>query len=250
MDKNIFRTGKVSSVDYENGMIQVVYPDKNNAVTANLPYANFGNEYNMPKIGEQVLVAHLSNGTSRGVVIGGMWNKKNIPKESGKDLYRKELSHMPGAAYIRFNDKDGEYLIRAPSILMHGVDHTDLEGPEVNIAANIKTSFESPEHEAVLGSVHIMGIEDEDIPIQIADNIKVMMDLADLEALIKEVRLETLEGMELAAGKDISINSEESASVTSGRELRLEDMRFATTLTEILERLEALDNNTSARKQG
>ena len=249
MDKNIFRTGKVSSIDYENGMIQVVYPDKNNAVTTKLPYANFGNEYNMPKIGEQVLVAHLSNGTSRGVVIGGMWNKKNIPKESGKEIYRKELSKTPGAAYIRFNDEDGEYLIRAPVILMHGIDHTDLEGPEVNIAANIKTSFESPEHEAVLGSIHVVGIENGDIPIQADNNIKVMMDLADLEALIKKVKLETLEEMELAAGKDISVATEECINVTTGREILLENKRFATTLTEILERLEALDNNTSARKQ-
>lgn len=248
MDKNIFRIGKVSSVNYESGMVQVLYSDKDNAVTTNLPYANFGNEYNMPKIGEQVLVAHLSNGTSRGVVIGGMWNKRNIPQECGKELYRKELSKIPGAAYIRFDDNNGEYLIRAPAVLIHSVDHTDLEGPEVNIAANIKTSFESPEHEATLGSVHILGIENEDISIQITGNIKVMMDSSNLEALIKKVRLEALEGIELAAEKDISVTSEESVDIISGRELHLEDKKFSTTLTAILERLESLDNNTSARK--
>lgn len=248
MDKNIFRIGKVSSVNYESGMVQVLYSDKDNAVTTNLPYANFGNEYNMPKVGEQVLVAHLSNGTSRGVVIGSMWNKKNIPQESGEKLYRKELSKIPGAAYIRFDDNDGEYLIRAPAILMHSVNHTDLEGPEVNIAANIKTSFESPEHEAALGSVHIMGIEKGDISIQITSDIKVIMDLSNLEALIKKVRLETLEGIELAAEKDIKAASEESVAIISGKELRLEDKNFSTTLTAILERLESLDNNTSARK--
>lgn len=250
MDKNIFRTGKVSSIDYENGMIQVVYPDKGDAVTTSLPYANFGNEYNMPKIGEQVLVAHLSNGTSRGVVIGGMWNKKNIPKEGGKELYRKELSKTPGAAYVRFNDQNGEYLIRAPNILLHGVNCTDLEGPEVNIAANIKTSFESPEHSAALGGVYIAGIEDGDISVEVTNNVKVIMDLADLEALIKKVRLEILEELELISEKNVNVVAREDTSVISGKRLYLEDGKFVTSLTEIMERLEALDDNTSARKRG
>ncbi|NBH27679.1 hypothetical protein D3Z60_18320 [Lachnospiraceae bacterium] len=232
MDKNIFRIGKVSSIDYKNGMIQAVYTDKDNAVTTKLPYANFGNEYNMPRIGEHVIVAHLSNGTSRGVAFGGIWNKKNVPRESGKELYRKELSKTPGVAYLRFDDISGEYLVRAPSILIHGVDHTDLEGPEVNIAANIRTSFESPEHEAALGRVHIMGLEGEDISIQISGGMQVVMNMSDLEALIKKVKLKTLEDLELAAGK----------------ELRLENNKFSTTLTEIMERLEALENSTSVRK--
>lgn len=250
MDKNIFRTGKVSSIDYENGMLQVVYSDKDNAVTAKLPYANFGNEYNMPRIGEQVLVAHLSNGTGRGVVLGGMWNKRNLPRENGKELYRKELSKVPGAAYLRFDEKSGEYLIRAPAVMIHGVDHTDLEGPEVHIAANIKTSFESPEHETALGSMHIVGLESEEIPVQVDSNVKIVMELADLEALIRKVRLETLEELKLTAGTDFSVTAKEDMSMTAGKELFFENSKFTATLTEIMERLEALDGNTSARKKG
>lgn len=248
MEKNLFRVGKVSSVDYENGMIQVVYTDKNNAVTAKLPYANFNNEYSMPKIGEQVVVAHLSNGTSRGVVLGGMWNKKNIPEENGKELYRKELSKTPGAAYLRFNNESGEYLVRAPTVLIHGIDHTDLEGPEVNIAANIKTSFESPEHEAVLGNVNILGLEKKDISVQVVSNVSIIMDLANLEALIKKVKLETLEEIELLSEQGFKIKAEKNVLLAAGEEIKLEDNKFSTTLSGILERLEALDNNTSARK--
>lgn len=250
MDKNIFRVGKVSSVDYENGMLQVVYSDKDNEVTTKLPYANFGNEYNMPKIGEQVMVAHLSNGTGRGVVLGSMWNKKNLPGESGKELYRKELSKAPGAAYLRFDERSGEYLIRAPAVLLHGVDHTDLEGPEVNIAANLKTSFESPEHNAVFGSMHIVGLETEEIPVQVESGIKIMMDMADLEALIKKVKLETLEELELTVDTNFKSAAKENVSITAGKEIILENSKFAATLTEIMERLETLDGDTSARKQG
>lgn len=248
MEKNNIRVGKVSSIDYETGMVQVVYTDKNNAATTKMPCLNFNNEYYMPQIGEQVLTAHLSNGTSRGVVLGTVWNKKNIPEENGKELYRKELSKTKGAAYIRFDDGSGEYLIRAPVILLHGVDRTDLEGPEVNIAANIRTSLESPEHEARLGNVIIAGLEAGDIPVEIASNINITMSLAELGALIKKVRLETVEDLEVNAGGTIKMESDKNVQLASGGSFRLEDENFSTTLSGILERLEALDGNTSARK--
>ena len=240
MDKNILRIGKVSSIDYESGMMQIVYTDKDNAVTTKLPYVNFNNEYCMPKIGEQVVVAHLSNGTSRGVVLGTMWNKKNIPVENGKQLYRKEFSKTPGAAYTRYNDEDGEYLVRMPIILLHGVDRTDLEGPEVNIAANLRTSFESPEHTAALGSIHVSGLEDGDITAEILSNMSIIMDMANLEALIMNVKLEAVEEMKLEAGKKMK--------VAAGEDIHLEDANFSTTFSQIMERLEALDEDTSARK--
>lgn len=250
MKKTGIRIGKVSSVDYETGMMQVVYTDKDNAETTKLPYANFNNEYCMPKIGEQVLVAHLSNGSSRGVVLGTMWNKKNTPAENGQKLYRKELSGTSGAAYIRFDDEDGEYLIRAPVILMHGIDRTDLEGPEVNIAANVKTSFESPEHEAVLKNIQLSGAEGGDIEAEIKSNINLTMDMSTLEALINAVRLEAVEEMEITTGQKFKTEAEKDVIFKAGTNIRLEDGRFSTTLSEILERLEALDENTSARKQG
>lgn len=240
MDKNVLRIGKVSSIDYKTGMMQIVYTDKDNAVTTKLPYVNFNNEYCMPKIGEQVIVAHLSNGTSRGVVLGTMWNKKNIPVENGKQLYRKEFSKTQGAAYTRYNDEDGEYLVRMPIILLHGVDRTDLEGPEVNIAANLRTSFESPEHTAALGSIHVSGLEDGDITAEILSNMSIIMDMANLEALIMNVKLEAVEEMKLEAGKKMK--------VAAGEDIHLEDANFSTTLSQIMERLEALDEDTSARK--
>lgn len=233
------RVGRVSSIDFERGMMQVVYSDKDHAVTAKLPYANFNNEYAMPKIGEQVLVAHLSNGSSRGVVLGTMWNRKNLPEENGKGLYRKELSQTRGAAYIRYDDGSGEYLIRVPVVQLHGVDRTDLEGPEVNIAANIKTSFESPEHEVSVGSVYVEGLETDEIAVEVASNVMVSMSAADLKALIRMAELE--------AAEDCRIRARNVAMEAVG-ELSLEDGAFSTTLSGILERLEALDGDTSARK--
>ena len=50
MANEIFRVGKVSSIDYAAGLVRVVYPDKDNSVTAPLPM--LCTEYNMPKVGE------------------------------------------------------------------------------------------------------------------------------------------------------------------------------------------------------
>lgn len=63
MANEIFRVGKVSSIDYAAGLVRVVYPDKDNSVTAPLPM--LCTEYNMPKVGDPVMVLHLSNGTGR-----------------------------------------------------------------------------------------------------------------------------------------------------------------------------------------
>ena len=60
------RIGKVSSIDYARGMVQVVYHDKDDDVTRLLPLLSF--EYRMPPVGALVLVAHLTNGSEAGVV--------------------------------------------------------------------------------------------------------------------------------------------------------------------------------------
>ena len=44
------RIGKVSSIDYENGMIRVLYTDRDGAVTKTLPVVTFNDEYKMPYV--------------------------------------------------------------------------------------------------------------------------------------------------------------------------------------------------------
>lgn len=255
MKKTGLRVGKVSSIDYETGMMQVVYSDKDSSATTKMPYANFNNEYCMPKIGESVLVGHMSNGSSRGVVLCTMWNKKNRPAEYGKGIYRKEFSKQKGGAFSRFEEESGEYLIKAPSILLHGVDHTDVEGPEVNIAANIRTSFESPDHTAMVGEIHISGMEGGMVNAEISSDVTITMDMSTFCALIKNVEIEAAErasisadsiGMQAASNMDIQAG--DMAKVASGGSIVLEDGGFRGTFSSIMERLEALDGNKSARK--
>ncbi len=103
MAERLIRIGRVSSVDYENGMVSVTYPELDDSTTDNFPVFSFADEYKMPGIGQEVLVLHLSNGQSAGIVMGKMWNLKNVPPESGDGIFRKELGGIYGEAYIKFD---------------------------------------------------------------------------------------------------------------------------------------------------
>lgn len=115
MTDNSIRVGRVSSINYEEGTVKVFYSDKDNSVTKDIPYIMNG-EYRMPNIDDMVLVLHLSNGSSMGIVVGTFWNGNNKPIESGKGLYRKELGIIPGEAFLRYDSNTKELSIKADTI--------------------------------------------------------------------------------------------------------------------------------------
>ena len=101
MANDIFRVGKVSSIDYAAGLVRVAYHDKDDSVTAPLPM--LCTEYNMPQVGDPVMVLHLSNGTEAGLVLGRYWSNNNKPPEGAAGLFRKDLDRTPGKAMIRYD---------------------------------------------------------------------------------------------------------------------------------------------------
>lgn len=107
MAKRTVRIGKVSKINYKTGMIRVTYPDLDDSVTAEFPVFSFTDEYKMPKIGQEVLVLHLSNGESAGILLGKYWNKKNLPPDygQGKNVFNKEIDEEYGKVYINYKDK-------------------------------------------------------------------------------------------------------------------------------------------------
>lgn len=114
MPENLNRIGKVSKINYDCGMIEVTYPSLDDSVTDELPVCSFNGEYRMPDIGQEVLVIHLSNGSTAGVVLGPYWNEANRPAVSGKGVYRKEMGPKPGQAYEQY--KDGTLEVRGPAL--------------------------------------------------------------------------------------------------------------------------------------
>lgn len=106
MAERLIRIGRVSSVNPENGMVSVTYPELDDSTTVDLAVFSFTDEYKMPGIGQEVLVLHLSNGQTAGVVMGKIWNLLNVPQNAGGSVFRKELGQSYGEAYIEYNDGD------------------------------------------------------------------------------------------------------------------------------------------------
>lgn len=67
------RVGRVSSIDYQHGMVSVTYPDRGDSTTQLLPTLSNG-RYWMPAIGDLVVVAHFAGDSSTGIVLGKISN--------------------------------------------------------------------------------------------------------------------------------------------------------------------------------
>lgn len=117
------RIGQVSKIDYKNGLISATYPDLDDAVTDDFPVFSFNGEYKMPQVGDHILVLHLSNGESAGIVMGGYWNEDNPPAVYGKNVWRKELGADPGEAYMQY--KDSKITFRDPAAGSHTLKSID-----------------------------------------------------------------------------------------------------------------------------
>ena len=116
MAQRLIRIGRVSSVNPDTGMVKVTYPDLDDTVTDELPMLAIGDEYKMPKVRDEVLVLHLSNGQAAGIVIGKYWNKSNKPPTNAG--YRKELGENTGDAYLSYHN--GTLEIKANKIILNG----------------------------------------------------------------------------------------------------------------------------------
>lgn len=260
MANSEIRKGKVSSVDHETGMVRVTYRDKDESVTADIPALNFNDEYRMPEPGQDVIVAHLSNGSGRAVLLGTVWNKKYIPHETGQDLYRKDFSKRKNAAYMRYDDKKGEWLIKAANVHVNGVNETVLDGPQVEICANISLLIQSDEMQIDTSEVTVTGGEEDKLSAKVQTDVSIDQEKNELEAVILKALVEFVEdlkiqagmgiemragdGITLAAGehldfsgKSARVSGQDMVEIASGDTLRFSDGEHSITLKEIIERL-------------
>ncbi len=74
-----FRTARVSAVQKDTGMVSVIYLDQEDSATDYLPCLTHGEEYNLPKVEDVVLVAGLSGGAYSAVVLGTFWSRAKLP---------------------------------------------------------------------------------------------------------------------------------------------------------------------------
>lgn len=127
----VLRVGMISSVNYKDGTARVTYEDRDSATTKELPFLAW--VYWMPKVGERVLVGHLSNGTTAAVILGPVWCEDHRPADSGSDLYRQELSTTSGQGLLEYSSKTGILRLRAEHIELDSYN----DGVDTTVAALI-----------------------------------------------------------------------------------------------------------------
>lgn len=110
-ETQLLRVGKISSINYPDGTARVTYEDRDGSTTPELPFLAW--EYWMPKIGDQVLVAHLPNGQARAVILGPFWYDGNRPEISGEGIYRKDYANTQGVAGETYDAKTDVFTIQA-----------------------------------------------------------------------------------------------------------------------------------------
>lgn len=139
MENHALRIGKVSSINYQKGTARVTYEDRGKDTTVEFPFLAV--EYLMPKVGDQVLVAHLSSGSQAGVILGPVWHDGKRPPASGADVYHKELGHTVGKGSLDYRDNGDTLTIKAGRILINVCDGgvlIDLYAKLVNLEQRIQ----------------------------------------------------------------------------------------------------------------
>lgn len=89
MSEHLIRIGLVSSVDATKHTVRVVFEDKDNLVSGELPviipFSTKAKAYRLPEVSESVLCVFLENGIQSGFCLGSYYNAEDKPPVSNKD---------------------------------------------------------------------------------------------------------------------------------------------------------------------
>jgi len=113
------RIGRIGTVNQETGMVSVVYEDRGDASTDEIPVLMPGGIWKTPPIGAMVEVLTLSNGSSMGVVNGMFTSEttKPVPGFPWSILFGQD----PGK-YMAF--RDGTLVINCDVVINGTVNAT------------------------------------------------------------------------------------------------------------------------------
>lgn len=89
MSEDLIKIGEVSSIDPEKCTARVVFDDEGSFVSYDLPVMQrntLGNhDFQMPEVGEDVLVLFLGPGQEDGIIVGSFYAGKVTPPETSAD---------------------------------------------------------------------------------------------------------------------------------------------------------------------
>lgn len=138
---NLIRIGTISSLNPKKAKARVIFEDRDNLVSKELPVLfqrTLGTkDYSMPKVGEQVLCIFQPNGLEEGYIIGSYYTEKITPPA---DDEKKRLIKFEDGSIVEYNN--GEITIKgAKSINIIAATNVNIEGPSgVNINGDLKVN--------------------------------------------------------------------------------------------------------------
>lgn len=119
--KNIVRVGRVSSLNPDNATVRVVFEDRADMVSYELPVivaqSMQTKDYWLPDVGEQVLCLFLPSGNAQGFCLGSFYSEADTPPVSD-----------PDKRHVRFDDGTSvEYDRRSHRLAIRCKGDIDIE---------------------------------------------------------------------------------------------------------------------------
>ncbi|SDD89943.1 phage baseplate assembly protein V [Sporomusa acidovorans] len=98
--KNLVRVGRVSSINPQSATVRVVFEDRQNMVSYDLPVivrqSLKNKDYFMPDVGEQVVCLFLPNGNAQGFCLGSFYSSVDVPSVS--DSNKRHIRFADGTS--------------------------------------------------------------------------------------------------------------------------------------------------------
>jgi len=112
---DLIRIGTVTSVNYQEGTVKIIQPDRDNSISFDLPLMSF--EYNPPLKGDMVIVVFLPEDSTQGFVIGKPFNANNMPKNGNENIVRKDYDID---SFVEYNKATKTLTVKAENINIIG----------------------------------------------------------------------------------------------------------------------------------
>jgi phage baseplate assembly protein gpV len=129
------RVGTVSSINYKAGMVSVVFEDKDDMVTDDLPMLSY--EYEMPEVGDKVICLFFGNSISTGICLGRYFFDGNKPVEHGKNIYFKHFLKRRENTFMRYDSNTDTITFKVSNLVIDG-NLTVTGNVQVNGSINAK----------------------------------------------------------------------------------------------------------------
>jgi phage baseplate assembly protein V len=112
----LVRIGKISSIDKEKCTARVVFEDKEDLVSDNLPIiiptTSADKFYYMPQIGERVVCAFMENAPSKGFILGSFYAENREPSVKDENKFYVEFEDE---TIIQYDKKEHKLKVEIPN---------------------------------------------------------------------------------------------------------------------------------------